>query len=282
MPQPSEGWGRCKRYLSPSVVLEDVQGRVNDLLDRIADKVGQPLAMILIVDEGQEFDKYCSESIPIGGARYVMRWLRDLQRGVKLGNAKRERKHKLLGIMTGIDPQVSLSNRTVGMNVCYSSVLHEMTGYTEIASQLFKMSNMIFDKPQERRLVTTFYPHARELTGYLLSMETKILHRNARLPESLFHKRTGDLVDLMLATGLKCNVTMKWDQQIPVVFAADSGGTHSNRQKHQQTKNPDVPMPDIVYLHACDGGANDDPGCGGLAGLRTVPIHRHGIFRDKP
>ena len=47
--------------------------------------------------------------------------------------------------MTGVDPLVSLSNQTVGVNVWYSSELHEMTGYQEIADQLFTKSKMILD-----------------------------------------------------------------------------------------------------------------------------------------
>ena len=63
--------------------------------------------------------------------------------------------------------------------------------------------------------------------AYLLLDGTRQLE-SLKLSPDLFRERKSDLVDLMLATGLKRSVTMGWNQQmceqIPAVFATDSGG----------------------------------------------------------
>ena len=221
MPVPVDGWNSCPRHLGPTVKPEDIFDHVNALLDAISSKVcplsEKPIHLILIVDEGQRLDEYCTVSI--GGARCAMRWLRELQRQVKLGNCKRVGKHKLLGIMTGIDPQVSLSDDTDGRNLWFDAVLHETAGFQKIADEIVGKSSKCFknDPVRRRRLATTFYPHARELMWYVSGTPFKL--NKLRLPKMRFHH--DDLAKLMLATGLRCNVTMEWFQRIPAVFDAD-------------------------------------------------------------
>ena len=223
MPMPVDGWNSCPRHLGPQVKPEDIFGRVNALLDAISSKVcplsEKPIHLILIVDEGQRLDEYCTVSM--GGARCAMRWLRELQRQVKLGNRTRVRKHKLLGIMTGIDPQVSLSDDTDGRNLWFDCVLHEMAGFQKIADELVGKSNKWYknNPTRKRRLATTFYPHARELMWHV-SEANEFRLNELRLPTMRYHH--DDLARLMLATGLRCNVSMEWFPRIPAVFEGNS------------------------------------------------------------
>ena len=191
--------------------------------------------MIPIVDEGQFFDELCpTNKEGYTGARYAMRFLRELQYEVKLRNSWRVgHEHKVLGIMTGIDPQVSLPHRTGGTNMPFSAALHKMAGYAAIVDELVDHSKLKSEwvhcpapimALRKRRLAATFFPHVRELESFLNGGSLTL--SSLQLPTNFVNPTDRDKVyDLVMATALQRDVTQKWNVRIPAVF---KGGTDSD------------------------------------------------------
>ena len=229
MPVPPLGWDSCDHHLSSRVNFHDVFDRAYALLDVIAGKVGKPIALIPIVDDGQVLDTLIDRDGVRFGARCALNLLRELQYKVSARNMWRAGyEHVVLGIMTGSDPEVSACPQTTGINVSYSSALHETAGFAAIADELVDRSELKCEWAhcadsmvalRKRRLVATFFPHVRELESFV-NGDRQALSSLRLARDSLDSELYRDEVyDLMMATALQCHMTTKRNVAVPAVVA---------------------------------------------------------------
>ena len=157
MPEPTEGWPSCKSYFSNQIEPHEIRAKVVSTLAKISAKVGAPVALFPIIDEGQFLDEMCPTNHDgvVQGARKALRMFRMLQLDVSKAGG-----NLLLGIMTGIDPAVALSDSTDGKNTSFEKELHDFRGFMEISNQLLGNVGQYNDLQREM-LAATLFPYPR-------------------------------------------------------------------------------------------------------------------------
>ena len=199
MPLPVEGWHACKCFVAQDVAIECLRAEVVLQLNALSIKVKQPVVLFPVIDEGQLLDE-----IP-DGARQTLCLFRELQLEVfKAGGD-----NMLLGIMTGINPDISLPNATFGVNVSFECALHDVNGFVEISNQLLKRRPYT---PSQKDLVAKIlYPFIRDVEDFATKRPLKDLNFQVGTPPS-------DVMQLMIATGRQTQVTIPWQMNVPATF----------------------------------------------------------------
>ena len=139
-------------------------------LNALSIKVKQPVVLFPVIDEGQLLDE-----IP-DGARQTLCLFRELQLEVfKAGGD-----NMLLGIMTGINPDLSLPNATFGVNVSFECALHDVNGFVEISNQLLK--ERPYTPSQKDLVAKILYPFIRDVEDFATKRPLKDLNFQVGTP----------------------------------------------------------------------------------------------------
>ena len=205
MPVPTDGWSSCEFFIA-SDQTELAHAKVVDLLTSISEKAGGPVVLFPIVDEGQFLDTCCpQEHGSVRGARRALQLFRALQLRVLQGNSG----NMLLGIMTGIDPNVSLSHATEGKNASYGEALHDYDGFEAITKELLHEQN--YEPRLEKLVAATLFPYIRDVELFACGFKLSHLGFAEGTTPAYIH-------ELMVATARKRVVSLPWQVVVPAAF----------------------------------------------------------------
>ena len=213
IPLPQKDTVRFFSEIDMKSVREAIYARLHSLLELCPPREsGKRLALLAALDEAQILDEFISPEENVGGARYGLRVLRQLQ---VLAYKETEQQCLLLPIATGIRPTVSLSSRTEGENIHVglkkddAAHVSENDFRTIVYDHIKDLSpNPKFHVGKAVTLLTAaFYPCVRNMLAWKVGNAVKPINEAIKIPHDVAIKilmadfaRTSGLDNVSLAT----------------------------------------------------------------------------------